>query len=60
MELKEQFEKETGIRKPMTRTHEAYAYYYEKYSEWLQCKVKNIGDFRDDNNRESQQEWLGS
>ena len=49
--LREQYEKETGARKPMTRTFEAYARYYEGLSEWLESKLKEaeekIGAYED-------------
>ena len=38
--LAKRFRKETGVRLPMTRTHEAYAYYFDKYSEWLEAELK--------------------
>ena len=40
MNLRKEFEKETSTRKPITRTHEAYAYYCERYAEWLEAKFK--------------------
>ena len=50
-ELREQYEKETGARKPMTRTFEAYARYYEGLSIWLESKLKEaeekIGAYED-------------
>ena len=42
MNLRKEFEKETKTRKPMTRTHEAYAYYYERYAEWLEQRIVKL------------------
>lgn len=39
--FKKEFRKQTGTRLPMTRTMEAYATYYQRYSEWLEQQLKN-------------------
>ena len=37
--LRSQFRKETNTKRPLTRTHEAYAFYWSKYCQWLERQL---------------------
>jgi len=39
--LQEQFRKDTGSRRPITRTMESYATYWSNYAEWLELRLNS-------------------